>query len=57
MPDVLVRQLKCGIGGVAATWFSEIARECAPGPQGRLIVRLPLFCSSWADEGGPIDGL
>jgi hypothetical protein len=23
-------------GGVAANWFSEIARECAPGPQGRL---------------------
>ena len=22
-------------GGVAAGWFSEIARECAPGPQGR----------------------
>jgi uncharacterized protein YjlB len=24
--------VKCGRGGEAASWFSEIARECAPGP-------------------------
>ena len=26
---------KCGNGGEAATWFSQIARDSAPGPQGR----------------------
>jgi hypothetical protein len=29
-------RLICGNGGAAASWFSEIAHECAPGPQGRL---------------------
>ena len=27
--------MKCVNGGEAASWFSGIARQCAPGPQGR----------------------
>jgi len=30
MRDVLVRQLKCGIGGVAATWFSGMRANARP---------------------------
>jgi hypothetical protein len=37
-PDTVregIRPSECGDGGEAASWFSLIARECAPGPQGR----------------------
>ena len=45
-----------GNGGVAADWFSEIARECAPGPQGRLNRPPSRFRPEWADEEGPSTG-
>jgi len=28
-----------GNGGEAASWVSEISGECAPGPQGRTLLR------------------
>jgi hypothetical protein len=48
--------VECGIGGVAASWFSEMRANARPARGAGSIVRLPQFCSSWADEGGPSTG-
>ena len=48
---------KCGNGGAAAGWFSGMRENARPARRAGPIVRLPQFRSSWADEGGPIDGL
>jgi hypothetical protein len=43
-------------GGVAASWFSLIARECAPGPQGRLNRPSSIILLVVGRRRRPIDG-
>src|SRR5688572_12848456 len=45
-----------GNGGIAASWFSLIARAARPARRAGPIVRPPLFRPEWADEGGPSTG-
>jgi hypothetical protein len=37
--------------------FLRLRANARPARRAGPIVRLPQFRSSWADEGGPIDGL
>jgi hypothetical protein len=43
--------VECGIGGVAATWFSEMRANARPARKAGPIVRPPRFRPAWADEG------
>ena len=45
-----------GNGGEAASWFSQIARECAPGPQGRLNRPPSTILPGVGRRRRPIDG-
>jgi hypothetical protein len=43
--------VECGIGGVAATRFSEMRANARPARKAGPIVRPPRFRPAWADEG------